>query len=780
MESTEQEQDISFEELAASKPTEIQSLAPDYIFLNEGAVGLSATARCILDELRDWHKKTEKHGSKSIHPSYLLTLDKLSDLLNKYRNLSEQAKSPPSVDLALRQLVDYEKKGKNKSAYIYPFLVRNGAKIQARIAIASPQKETKTDVNPYRAACFEFSEEMIDLILQNRAKKPKLPDEDSPGAFLLHKNKAGKNWLFPKLASFEAEFSTLLKKGFQPYGYIPMTDFLRDFLTYANKKNYVMKILPDYHIILDDLQLNPDGSYVNQPEVIAHYRCQVDALEKFAIPYLKELSERAGYGLFGTRIIEFEQTHIQMVEPGRKQNSEKVKALISLINDYPFDRETDELGKKVSETCRLSIQIISRLMEEKEKLSQRKEESVFKSLKLKILHKISENTLEEQTLYRFSPEQKLKSSGLSDETRYPSLIEELKKEISDQYGMKVIEKPDQTSEIYAVDPGYMAAVLHKLSSLATKNVAYQKELEIAKEINTSLSNPKHPGLNAKLKAEHIVKLQQGIQTMEQLEVEKQRSREFAKKFNLPMGMLGFVASMILFLIASVHFKTTGILFVGIPVSLFLGLMIAFHFRDKEKSDILSGGSSGSSFGSGFKGEYGAMSSSNSYETGEDSEDKRYQSSKGETPKEKKVSLIAKGAGRFVFPSRFTKITDKIHDFRSLRKKIFENLDNIRNNVAHLKGEKDDDKVASTIEYALLQNSATIIIPDDLVPQGMPGSIILSHNDLKAPLIRDQIAEFLRNEAQKKQYDKKLVKYYTFLINTIEVEYYKYLPSRKKK
>lgn len=145
-----------------------------------------------------------------------------------------------------------------------------------------------------------------------------------------------------------------------------------------------------------------------------------------------------------------------------------------------------------------------------------------------------------------------------------------------------------------------------------------------------------------------------------------------------------------------------------------------------------------------------------------------------------MSLIAKGAERFVFPSRFTKITDKIHDSRSLRKKIFENLDNIRNNVVHLKGEKDDDKVASTIEYALLQNSATIIIPDDLVPQGMPGSIILSHNDLKAPLIRDQIAEFLRNEAQKKQYDKKLVKYYTFLINTIEVEYYKYLPSRKKK
>ncbi|MBW0433281.1 hypothetical protein [Leptospira yasudae] len=775
------EQDISFEELAASKPVEIQSLTPDYIFLNEGAVGLSATARCILDELRDWHKKTEKHGSKSIHPSYLLTLDKLAELLNKYRNLSEQAKSPPSVDMALRQLVDYEKKGKNKSAYIYPFLVRNGAKVLARIAIASPQKEAKTDVTPYRVACFEFSEEMIDLILQNRAKRPKLPDEDNPGAFLLHKNKAGKNWLFPKLASLEAEFSTLLKRGFQPYSYIPMMDFLRDFLTYANKKNYVMKILPDYHLILDDLQLNPDGSYVNQPEVIAHYRCQADALEKFAIPYLKELSTRAGYSLFGTRIAEFEQTHIQMVEPGRKQNSEKVKALISLINDYPFDRETDELGKKVSETCRLSIQILSKLMEEKDRLVERKEENVFKSLKSRLLNKIAENTLEQQTLYRFSPEQKLKSSGLLDESRYPSLIEELKRDITAQYAMKEVQKPDQTVEIYAVDPGYMAAVLHKLSGMATSNPAYQKDLEIAREINASLSNPKHPGLNAKLKAENIVKLQQGIQAMEQLEAEKQRSQEFAKKFNLPMGMLGFVASMILFLIASVHFKTTGILFVGIPVSLFLGLMIAFYFRDKEKSDILTNGSSSGSLGSGFKGEYGSMTSSSSdgYYSGDDSEDEHFQS-KGETPKEKKVSLIAKGAERFVFPSRFTKITDKIHDSRSLRKKIFENLDNIRNSVAHLKTEKDDDKVASTIEYALLQNSATILIPDDIVPQGMPGSIILSHNDLKAPLIRDQISEFLRNEAQKKKYDKKLVKYYTFLINTIEVEYYKYLPSRKKK
>lgn len=84
---------------------------------------------------------------------------------------------------------------------------------------------------------------------------------------------------------------------------------------------------------------------------------------------------------------------------------------------------------------------------------------------------------------------------------------------------------------------------------------------------------------------------------------------------------------------------------GIPVSLFLGLMLAFHFRNKEKSDILSNGNSAASLGSGFKGEF--MSSSDDYPSGDDSEDERFHS-KGETPKEKKVNLIAKGAERFVF------------------------------------------------------------------------------------------------------------------------------------
>ncbi|TGK03235.1 hypothetical protein EHQ53_05950 [Leptospira langatensis] len=775
------EQDISFEELASSqtKAPDLDALAPDYIFLNDGAVGLSATARCILDELRDWHKKTEKHGSKSVHPSYLLTLDKLGELLGKYRNLSEQAKSPPSVDMALRQLLDTEKRGRNKSMLMYPFLVRNGNKVLAKIALASPQKEAKTDVTPYRKACFSFSEETIDLILNNRAKKPRVLEEDRPGAMLLHKNKAGQIWLYPKLASLQSEMASLLKRGFLPYNYIPMNDFLWDFVNYAKNRGAVIEILSDYHLILDDLQLNPDGTYVNQPEVIAHYRAQSDALEVFALNYLKQLSERAGYTLFRARIQDFETLHGN-AEPGKKQNSEKVEALIQLVQDFPFDKEKDDLGKRVAETCMQSVAIIRKLIQEKSLLEERKVEGAFKSLKNRLHSQIKENSQNNLTLYRFSPEKRLDAIGISDPELVSKYTQEIVSDLKTKFGIKEIKKEEGGTEIYAVDPGYMAAVLHKLTADAKVNPMVEKDLAIAKEINSTLTSSKNPALNSMLKPDYVVKLQQDAMLMEREVEDRQKSEALAKKFNLSMGLLGFVGTMLFFLIASVHFNAAGVILVGLPVSLVIGGLLAVFFRDREKSDIMGLGGKSSSGGGGFRADYSGISTVSDYYISGDDDDADEHFGKGESPKEKKVSLIAKGAERFVFPNRFTKIQDKIHDSKSMRKKIWENIENIRQSVAHLRTESDDDKVASTVEYALLQNAATIAIPDDIVPVGMPSSIILSHSDLKAPLIRDQISEFLRNEAQKKKYDKKLVKYYTFLINTIEVEYYKYLPSRKKK
>ena len=79
---------------------------------------LSATSRSIMDELRDRHKGKDRPGSKALHPTELITLDKIIDHLHKYTNLSEQAKSVAAIDQALKQLSDIDNGGKERMAYI--------------------------------------------------------------------------------------------------------------------------------------------------------------------------------------------------------------------------------------------------------------------------------------------------------------------------------------------------------------------------------------------------------------------------------------------------------------------------------------------------------------------------------------------------------------------------------------------------------------------------------------------------------------------------------------
>ena len=177
---------------------------------------LSATSRSIMDELRDRHKGKDRPGSKPLHPTELITLDKITDHLNKYSNLSEQAKSVAAVDQALRQLSDIDNGGRERMAYIYPFLIKNGSKVLAKIAIISPQYTHEINLKNYRESCFDYSKAMVDLILSNRAKRIKEIDENNPGNFLFQKNKSGALWLYPNNCSLEAEIGLLIKGGFKP------------------------------------------------------------------------------------------------------------------------------------------------------------------------------------------------------------------------------------------------------------------------------------------------------------------------------------------------------------------------------------------------------------------------------------------------------------------------------------------------------------------------------------------------------------------------------------
>jgi len=717
---------------------------------------LSATSRSIMDELRDRHKGKDRPGSKPLHPTELITLDKITDHLNKYSNLSEQAKSVAAVDQALKQLSDIDNGGRERMAYIYPFLIKNGSKVLAKIALISPQYTHEINLKNYRDSCFDYSKAMVDLILSNRAKRIKEIDENNPGNFLFQKNKSGALWLYPNNCSLEAEIGLLIKGGFKPYSYIPIKDFIDDFIDYGNEKGLLEQVMPGYHLIIDEIELKEDGSYLRPPEIVNHYRAQADGLEKFVMEQIRKLAEEGGLSDVKYKLNEFKREHIDLAPDGRRQGREKVKILIDIVKSFPFEKFNSEFARSVQNTCNLSVRILEKFLSDMNNLLDRKYSSIYNKLTKSLEKLITENTKSELTLLSVDLTQEVERAGIKEPEKVKSFTERLRKDIMNTFGTYAPKDENGKSIFYAVDQSYMASVLHKLSSLATSNPDYKKELEYAKIINQELTLQKNPKLNTNIKEDHIHKLTSDMKSLEQQERERLKKEAFQRKFNLPVGLITFIFLMAFFLVISFYEASLGTIIFGFPLSAIAGLIAAVYFRKKDKSSI----------------ESKQPKTSFSNETG--SNTAMQKSIEEDIRKEDKASVIARAAINYVFPKKYHSIDEKLYDINMLRTKIQSNLDDIKRAVPVLAKETDNQKVSSAIEYSLMTNSVVIAIPADVVPRGKPASVIINKEDFKSPLMRNQMSEYYRALAEKNKYDTALLKYYTFLINTIEVEYYKFL------
>lgn len=755
----------SKEESSSDRPS-----AQSYIFLSDSVGSLTPTARCILDELKDWHKRVEKHGSKEKHASYLMTVDKLPEALGKYTNLGAQGRSENSIHHALRQILDIDHRGQNRAAYAYPYLIRTGSKISSKIALIAPQNENKTDTQPYRQACFRFSQDLIKVLLDNRAKKGRNWDEDNPGSLLLQKNKEGNTWLYPKLGSLEAEISSLVRKGFGNLPYIPMPDFLQDFTLFAREQNLALSVLTDYHIVIDELNILPDGSFKRLPEVVNQILAHMNGLEQFTKDQLTKLAKDAKYESFLSSFSDYISTPKFPSSESKMNPEEEVKKFLAIIENFPYPTEKGNRALSIKETVELSVKILKRLSEEKGSVLTRKDDSIYGTVKNAVISKIPEHTKNHNTLMRIDFEEEVAKAGITSEEKANEYIKRLKDDVFSDHSYYEEKLPDGRSVYYVVDHGYMAAVIHKLAFEGRTNPEYKKQLGYAKIINHKLSNPKHPELNNKLKPELIAKLNADVKNMEVEELEKERSNEIRSRFNAVPGILTFVVSTLIFITGAYYLRSAMPIFFGVPFSVVLGFMAAIYFREKSTEEIrddIKNSGKFSGIGDWGKPTYNSGSSSSSYEDEAET-----------SKKEEKLSHIYKAADNFVFPKRFNKITDKVLDPKSLRSRIYENLDNIKRNNMTLGKEKDDDKVASTVEYAVLQSVSTILIPDDVAIRDLPNTILINRTDMKSALFRGQLADHYREEMNKKKFDKKLVKYYTYLINTVEMEYYKYLPKKR--
>lgn len=721
----------------------------------QSLLSLSATAKAIMDELRDRHKGKDKAGEKPLHPTEVITLDKITDFLHKYNNLSEQGKSPVAIDQALRQLTDIDNGFKYRMLYLYPFLIRSTNKVLAKVALIAPQTTHEMNVRNYRESCFDYSKPVIDLILSNRAKRIKEIDENNPGNFLFQKNKAGQDWLVPLNCSLESEIVLLIKRGFKPYTYLPIKDFIEDFVDYGNDKNLLEEIIPGYHMIIDEIELKEDGTYQRPPEIVNHYRAQADGLQKFAMEHLRKLADEIGLSEFKYKLNEFQREHIDLAPANRKQNREKIRILINLIKEFPFNKVNSEYSKNVQNTCTQSIRIVEFLLNSMNNLLDRKYASAYNKLN-KFLEKIiTENTKNDLVLTPIDLTQELERAGIKEPEKVKLYSDKLKKDISTQFGVHAVKDESGKSLLYAVDQSYMASVLHKLTEQSTSDPKSKQELEYAKIINQEMILSKNPRLNINIKADHIDKLKKDMSTMEKMEREKKKKEEFQKRFNVPVGLSVFAILSLMIVAISFSDANILVLLIGLPISVALGILAAVYFRRKsadsldDKNILIENNKS-------FK------------------DLKILESDKKET-KEEKVNEISRAAVRYVFPTKYNKVEDKVFDLPALRAKIQENLDDIKRGVPILAKEADKEKIASSIEYSILTTGSIVVaIPPEVAAKNKPTSLIFSKEDFKSPLFRSQLSEHYRNQLDKHKLDPQLVKYFTFLVNTVEVEYHKFL------
>jgi hypothetical protein len=725
----------------------------------EGIGAISPTSRCIMDELRDWNRKIEKQSSmNTLHPSILYTIDKLAEGLNKYNNLTTQMKGEVAVNLALRQLTDFEKNGMNRYLYLYPFLVKGNNKVTARIALITTPKETKVEIDEYRQTCFGFSREMIDAILSTRSKKTKVLEESHQGNILFMNNNQGNEWFYPKSLSLEYEVVQLLKKGFSPYPYLPLSDFIKDFIDYGIAKKKVATIINDYHIIIDDLDLDEQGVYIKPPEVLVQLMIQADGLEKFLDRILIPQAKNFDYKEYLTAYEEFKKSYPAPPKSVYDITDVYIGALIKIAKSYPLTKHNTEIGIKIEDAILSSTQIIEGLLSERANIASRKEVSKYGTVKDNLIKKIEEWTRLNSTMLEVNFSDEFIKVGMRDEDEISENVERLKLDISKIYAMDETKNIDGQPIFYVVDQGYLALVIHKLTAESISDPVAKIELQSAKKIEHKLKKIQDQTLNAKIKQDHVTKLENDAYNT-QMEIKESSDEESKKRmYNTPMGIVAFFTTTLIFTTVGYYLKVLSVLVFGLPIGLGIGVFVAIYFRDKEDNEGDSPSSS--------------------------KESKSSVSSSGpESPRNNQVEQfkeIIRASESAVFGEKNPKsMMSKLISMEQFKQNIQNNLADIKSKSKALKDESDNKKVAQSIENALLKTSAVINVPDSSAAKGMPSTVVVSHSELKNDLFRKNLGEELRKEMENKKFDAQLVKYYSFLINTIEVNYYKYLPKKSK-
>ncbi|MDX1959082.1 MAG: hypothetical protein SFU98_10955 [Leptospiraceae bacterium] len=671
------------------------------------------------------------------HISGYITLDKLSEILSNDPKLFDAQRNKLSIDDSIKQMMDVFTGGKTKYGYLYPFLSNEENKVKAKIALIAAVSDEPAAIHPLREACFENSIPVIDAILKSKSKSGsiKYSLENTP---LIKTGKEGELLFFPQALSLEYELTLLLRKGFQPYSYIPMNDFIADFLEYGMKLDKIISVNENYHFIADDFQVDSNGDYISEPALITHFRHQWTSLEK-VMDKLAEMAKEMGFYLALNSIDLYKEKYETASEFELAKEISRAKELADIAENFPLDESYSNYHKQLLKNAKQSSEILFSIIDIIPSLSEKKEKLFIKEAARNLLTKISIHSKESKTLYVLDMQSHIEGYSFSSHGLHKILEQEILKLIRLEMGFHETLSNDGKKIIYLMDPGFATLVIHGLTKLTLKQPVHQKHLDIAKMIYSEISSNKAFDINID-KAERI-RLLNEIDEFEKKEQKRKQREEFEKRYNIKIGFIAFLVSILYFMALYSYFESTIFLLLTFPVSLVTGIIFAIIFKKKNKS----------------------QNDTKSEESLEDSSAK-----------------LVKNVESILFKKEFHNIEERIHDRLSLHDAVKSNLAFLRQNSDLLKNEKNNDKAIATIENAIISHSAVIHIPKEFLPKNRSDIIIISRDDLKSPLMRSQLAEHFYYKSQgAKKFDSNsnLFAYYNFLYGTIERDYFKYTKRR---
>ncbi|TGM59507.1 hypothetical protein EHQ94_09975 [Leptospira meyeri] len=699
-----------------------------FIQLPKNIASYSMTSQAILEELRVRHRRLEMHGSAEITPSLLLTVDSIPELLSKQVQLTEVHRSQSAITEAFKELAGLTEHNKEPVVYFYPFFLQVDQKLAMRISMIAPQNREKTDIVPFRRACFKYSIDLIDLLFKNRANREFVLEEENPGASLVRTDQKGNTYFFPTKLSYETELELMIRKTMESFGYIPMKDFIQDVITRGKETAKLVEIIPGYHLIL------PNG--LHNPEYARHLVVQLDGLKKFSFPYLKRFASENKYIGFLEKLTQLETVIPNKTEELLKVGGHIVPQMTALIEEFPFDKITTEEGKRVSSSIRESLIILDKLSKRlREQKKEDAEEAVTTLIKF-LGTKIEDNTANTLTLTKIDLNAEIKSLDLKTEKEIASAISKIVSSLSETYGCLVM-KEDSFHILFALDQKKLSKVEANTLTLAKTDSNYRNELPILDQIRVILKNRSDENID---KEEIPEKEFEEERDKNQITSNEPRISFSAlqEKIHVPIGVFSFLALASLTTVVSLFLGSLEYIVSGFIISFLVGLSLGYFYRNDTKRKEVP--------------------------------EKQTTTS----PKENRSFGIAKVAEGFIYPKKFNSIAEKVYDFKRLRNHIEDCVEDIKIQLPAVDQKKDTNKIVAEIEHAILQISVVMKIPEAIQLKNRPKELVLSKADFRTILFRTQLAEYYRKEASIYKSDRDQMDYIQFIIRELEFGYNKYL------